>query len=585
MVFFYFNSTHGNSKASCWKYVGFIYQNDSCREPIDNKRYYCIPCLEDQKKAGSCHLSKVGNFSVGTSTGNINHHLLDKHEIVVESSQAAVPLILKYISKHKMKSGEGEGSDGAACNITQHEFNRDILIWFVQDLLAFENVAKLGFAGFMHKVLPVFDLPSPKTLAGTALNDVYLAVLTKVKQELSTVRSVCVMSDGWTDRYHGRSYVGIRVSFVKEWTFRLVTLSCQVLTGSHSAKALADHTRLELSKFFPDLKKVLIATCHDGAANMMKASELLKSQSVQHCVAHALHLLITVDSIQHVDELNELIQKCRDIVTKLHFKSFLLEEEETSKADLEKLEDFRAKIKASQDIIELDDQFPVNLFDGSTGPEGVVDSAVITGDHGHRHSTLKGSCPTRWNSTLAMIESLTDLNKSVNNSLKKVGEAELCLSSDELVMLNSLTKILKEFEKFTELISCSSVPVLSIVPLMKLRIKRVCQPADNDEDVIGLFKHHILQNVDRRLKENDFMKISQVLDPMTKEIFSQDDAITLLQKAFTVASHRGILEITVENNSSHSQSTTSTADDTTTSDETTTEVSAVRHFNNLIWFK
>ena len=153
--------------------------------------------------------------------------MLDKHEIVVESSQAGVPLILNYISRHKSISGEGEGSEGAACNVTQHEFNRDILIWFVPDLLAFENVAKPGFIDFMNKVLPAFDVPNLQTLAGTALNDVYLGVLAKVKQELSTVRSVCVMSDGWTDRYHGRSYVGIRVSFVKEWKFRLLTLSSQ----------------------------------------------------------------------------------------------------------------------------------------------------------------------------------------------------------------------------------------------------------------------------------------------------------------------------------------------------------------------
>ena len=123
---------------------------------------------------------------------------------------------------------------------------------------------------------------------------------------------------------------------------------------------------------------------------------------------------------------------------------------------------------------------------------------------------------------LAMIESISHLHKSVNNSLKKVGEAELCLSSNELDLIAALVSVLKEFAKFTELVSCSSVPVLSMVPLMKLRIKRVCQPSSNDEEAIQLLKHHILHNVDRRLPENDFMKISQVLDPMTKNIFTAD---------------------------------------------------------------
>ena len=107
---------------------------------------------------------------------------------------------------------------------------------------------------------------------------------------------------------------------------------------------------------------MLIATCHDGAANMMKASQLLKAQSVQHWVALVLHLLLTVDGLHRVKELKDLVQKCRDIVTKLHLKSALLEDDETSIADLEKLEEFRAKLKAAHDVIHLDDQYPL-VFD------------------------------------------------------------------------------------------------------------------------------------------------------------------------------------------------------------------------------
>lgn len=160
---------------------------------------------------------------------------------------------------------------------------------------------------------------------------------------------------------------------------------------------------------------------------------------------------------------------------------------------------------------------------------------------------------------LAMIESISHLHKSVNNSLKKVGEAEFCLSSNELDLIAALVSVLKEFEKFTELISCSSVPVLSMVPLMKLRIKRVCQPSGNDEDAIQLLKHHILHNVDRRLPENDFMKISQVLDPMTKDIFTPEEAVMLVQKAFQLATQKGILDERPNTASAAPATTTSAA--------------------------
>ena len=117
--------------------------------------------------------------------------MLDKHDIVIENQRVPQSLILNYIKRHSSENNE------ATLNITQHEFNRDILIWFVRDLLAFENVQKPGLVDFFAKVLPnkEIHLPCSKTLAGTALNDVYLAVLSKVKEDLANIRSICVMAD------------------------------------------------------------------------------------------------------------------------------------------------------------------------------------------------------------------------------------------------------------------------------------------------------------------------------------------------------------------------------------------------------
>lgn len=89
--------------------MGNIYENDSANTPIDDKRYYCAVCLDEQKKCKTFHLSIVANFSVATNTGNINKHLLDSHDTVVASSESGVPKILDYIAKH--------GSEYAAFHI------------------------------------------------------------------------------------------------------------------------------------------------------------------------------------------------------------------------------------------------------------------------------------------------------------------------------------------------------------------------------------------------------------------------------------------------------------------------------------
>jgi len=60
---------------------------------------------------------------------------------------------------------------------------------------------------------------------------------------------------------------------------------------------------------------------------MMKVSKLLKVTECQHCVAHAVNLLLMTDSLLKVQSIMVLVKKCKDIVTTLHFKCDLLEQE------------------------------------------------------------------------------------------------------------------------------------------------------------------------------------------------------------------------------------------------------------------
>ena len=172
---------------------------------------------------------------------------------------------------------------------------------------------------FFQKVFSNIDLPNPTTLAGIALNDVYLAVREKVKEQLHDVHSLNLMFDGWTNKHKARPYLGIRASFVKNWSYQIVTFSCNVLPF-HTSQEIADHVLKVLNEFVPDSKCVSLSSCHDEAANMIKASKLLKVENFQHCGTHSLHFL-TVDSMNKQDEINALLQKCRDLISAMHFMS------------------------------------------------------------------------------------------------------------------------------------------------------------------------------------------------------------------------------------------------------------------------
>jgi len=94
---------------------------------------------------------------------------------------------------------------------------------------------------------------------------------------------------------------------------------------------------------------------------MIKTSKLLKVEAFQHCAAHSLHLLLTTDSIQKFSDVTDILKKCRNIVTALHFKSALIEDEVAASADkviVSRLQDTIAKVS---NILDLDTQFSATV--------------------------------------------------------------------------------------------------------------------------------------------------------------------------------------------------------------------------------
>jgi hypothetical protein len=225
-------------------------------------------------------------------------------------------------------------------------------------------------------------------------------------------------------------------------------------------RSITDYVQKLVGEFVPDMRKIMISTCHDGAANMMKCSNLLKVEGVQHCAAHALHLLLTVDSLNTEPEIEELSRKCRDIE--------LVDEELACSEDKTVLESLKAKLAQVCKLMDLEDQFPLIADDEE---ESEAPTNGMQSKHQHRHSSLKLSCPTRWNSFLQMIQSVLDLLREVQVALKRIGKAELCLDAEEISLLKELAKCLDPFQSFTDLFS-NNCPTLSLVPLVKLQIKK-----------------------------------------------------------------------------------------------------------------
>ena len=314
---------------------------------------------------------------------------------------------------------------------------------------------------------------------------------------------------------------------------------------THAAHDLADHISSVLKSFSVDSRKLFVAICHDGAANMIKTSKLLKVDSYQHCTAHALHLLLTTDSINRNEDVLQILQKCRNIVTALHFKTAIIEDEAAFTEDKEMIKTLKEGMSSVCELLLVDDQFSVSIVDASeSSTDAIVDS------HTHNHKSVKASCPTRWNSTLTMIQSILDLKREVQNTIKRIGRVDICLHEDEIDFLSELVTFLKPFQDLTDLFSCS-MPTLSTIPLVKMHIRKICTASNADDDKIRMIKLSVLNQLDHRFPVNDHIKLHQLLDPDSKSLIPRPEATTILENAIQSAMACGF--IMSEADVSHSQ--------------------------------
>ena len=116
------------------------------------------------------------------------------------------------------------------------------------------------------------------------------------------------------------------------------------------------------------------------------------------------------------------------------------------------------------------------------------------------------------------------------------------MHEDELDFIVELISFLKPFCTLSDLFSLST-PTLSTVPLIKMRIRKICAAMATDERIKQI-KHAVLEKLNDRFPISDEVKLHQLLDPDTKNIIPRAEGTAVLEKALQFASDRGLISIT-----------------------------------------
>ena len=512
-----------SARSKAWEFMGqlIVCTNDNSGQQtsLDDSLVYCKYCFNEQlNEAEGGSLSKIYRTSSVTASGNWLSHAAAKHS---KTFQKDVPAKLTAWF-HKVQHVAGANS--------AYEFNQDLAMMMCRDLQPFSITERDGFKEFCQKNIG-FELPSADTLATTALVDLFTLTKRRVVELLSQCVSGTLMMDGWTDRHHAHPYFAIRISVVHDWSFKICTLAIKPV-ASHMSSSLSRFVKDTVEEYLPVDQKFLLFNTTDGAANMLLLSKLLGHDRIT-CVAHGIHLLVTVDSMSKEVEVENLLTRCKQIVKTLHFKGHMVSVEQMNAQDAELFE----QIRRMQDALTADEENPV-MDSGNSAEASVVaaeeaSTAEIDNDRAvHKHTTLKTSMPTRWNSTLTMVESILDLRQPVREVLKKLGKSDMILDKDDFDLLEQLRQFLTTFSAITNLISENS-PNLSLIPLIRTSITKSCQTSNADLPAIKRVKKKVLEGMDQRVPMNKLVKISAALDPSVRDIvMSKTESSDLLEETY-----------------------------------------------------
>ncbi len=353
-------------------------------------------------------------------------------------------------------------------NAGKELFTRQLTFMCCRDLSAFNIVRKEGFRHFMKQrgvIKEYAELPEPGTLSRAALNDVYDATRLKVDELIKNAASnvVGMTTDMWTDNYRRRSYIAYTLHFVSpDFKLHCLTLKTSVFPNDHTGENIKADMIATHADFNIDGKKIVYVT--DQGANIVKACKLASVERFG-CIAHGLHNLIVKDGMSKVAELQEIIYKAKAVVNTLTYKASLMEKEDTA-METEKLME---KLDAVTKELELNEQ-----------QEIFVDKPKAA----HAKTTIKKDCPTRWNCTLALLQSLCSNRLLVERCLQKIRAYEKIPEDDEWIKMDELSNFLQVFKTATNVLNGEKYPTSGLVVILKAEIERALVDKLTDSDCI-----------------------------------------------------------------------------------------------------
>lgn len=278
-------------------------------------------------------------------------------------------------------------------------------------------VENIGFLEYSEKLQPLYKPPSRKTLTMKLLPEEYNKIATILKSMLKSINNVSITTDIWTSDSN-RAYLTVTCHFIFNDCLYSPVLATREMIKTHTGANIASSISDILIEW--GILDKIVTIVSDNGSNIKNAINEHLHKYHHPCVAHTLNLIVN-DVITSNEELLNVIKKCRALVG--HFKH---------------------SVFASTKLKEIQNQ--MNLPD----------------------LKVKQDVPTRWNSSLLMLERLIQIKAPLSAAITFLPRAPNFLTALEWELISDCLPLLKPFEIMTVELSGENYPTLSIViPLIR----------------------------------------------------------------------------------------------------------------------
>ena len=339
------------------------------------------------------------------------------------------------------------------------------------DTHPFSIVEDQGFTRLIKELEPRYTLPSRRYFTENVVTMIYESLKEEISKAVRGVEYFSFTSDVWSTCISNELLLSLTAHWIPD-TFQrtIVMLNASRIDASHTGAYIAQKIKEILESWLISTDQVHVFLRNNGS-NMVKAMKDAKLPDLG-CFAHTLQLVVH-DGVLSQRAVINILAICRKIVG--HFKHSSLA---------------YSKLCQIQENLSL--------------PQ-------------HR---LKEDEPTRWNSTLYMLQSIAE-QKMALAAYSSENDIEQ-LSSYQIDLVNKIISALTPIEEVTKSISTNAGSASAIIPFIRMLESLEKHHADSG---VHTMKQEMLKSLKQRYacaESNEILTFSTALDPRFKDkCFSQ----------------------------------------------------------------